>query len=311
MKSVKFMNGSIQMAANLFLLEGFKDSKKYPAIAVAHPGGVKEQTAGLYAGKLAAEGFVAIAFDASYQGESGGEPRQLENPSARVEDISAAIDYLTTLPYVDRDSIGVLGICAGGGYAVNATMNDRRINALGTVSAYNFGAVLRQGWYGADKVDQAVQSLEMAAKARTDEANGAKLAYFPLTPTRREDAPNPDMVEAYEHYHTPRGQRANAPSTAPVRCLAQLATYDAFHNVEIFLTQPLQIIAGSKAGPRWMSEDVYKRAASKDKNLHIVEGAPHVGLYDKPELVAEAMSKLAPFFRKNLETQEVRLPRTA
>lgn len=109
---------------------------------------MKEQTAGLYASKLAEEGFVTLAFDASYQGESSGEPRQLENPSTRVEDISAAIDHLTTLPYVDRDSIAVLGICAGGGYAVNATMNDRRIKALGTVSAYNFGAVLRQGWYG-------------------------------------------------------------------------------------------------------------------------------------------------------------------
>ena len=119
MKSIKFRNGSIEMAANLFLPEGFSESKKYPAIAVAHPGGgVKEQTAGLYASKLAEEGFVTLAFDASYQGESSGEPRQLENPSTRVEDISAAIDYLTTLPYVDRDSIGVLGICAGGGYAV-------------------------------------------------------------------------------------------------------------------------------------------------------------------------------------------------
>jgi hypothetical protein len=135
------------------------------------------------------------------------------------------------------------------------------------VSAYNFGAVLRQGWYGTDKVDQVFKSLEMAAKARTDEAGGAKLAYFPLTPTKREDAPNPDMVDAYEYYHTARGRRPDAPSTAPVRCLAQLATYDAFHNVEIFLTQPLQIVAGSKAGSRWMSEDVYKRAASKNKKL--------------------------------------------
>ncbi|HXY52728.1 MAG TPA: dienelactone hydrolase family protein [Terriglobales bacterium] len=101
---------------------------------------MKKQTAGLYA-KLAAEGFVTLAFDASYQGESGGEPRQLESPSARVEDIRAAIDYLTTLPYVDRDRIGVLGICAGSGCAINASMNDRRIKALGTVSAYNFGAV--------------------------------------------------------------------------------------------------------------------------------------------------------------------------
>jgi uncharacterized protein len=312
MKSIKFMNGSIEMSGNLFLPEGVSESKKYPAIPVVHPGGgVKEQTAGLYADKLAAEGFVTLAFDASYQGASGGEPRQLENPSARVEDISAAIDYLTALPYVDRDRIGVLGICAGGGYAVNATMNDRRIKALGTVSAYNFGAVLRHGWYGTDKVDQAFKSLEMAAKARTDEANGQKIAYSPLTPAKREDAPNADMVEAYEYYHTPRGQWPDAPSIAPVRSLAQLVNYDAFYNVETFLTQPIQIIAGSKAGSRWMSEDVYKRAASKEKNLHIVEGASHVGLYDKPDLVGEAMSKLGPFFKKNLMKQEGSLPARA
>lgn len=138
MKSVTFKNGSVEMAANLHFLAGFDEAKRYPAIVVTHPaGGVKEQTAGLYAGRLAAEGFVAIAFDASCQGESGGEPRQLENPYARVEEISAAVDYLTTLPYVDQDRIGAMGICAGGAYTVTAAMSDRRIKAVGAVSATN------------------------------------------------------------------------------------------------------------------------------------------------------------------------------
>jgi uncharacterized protein len=159
---------------------------------------------------------------------------------------------------------------------------------------------VRYGWDGTQKPDQSFKMLDMAAKARTDEANGGKVAYYPITPSKREDAPNADVAEAYEYYHTPRAQCADAPSTATTRSLAQLVTYDAFHNVDIFLTQPIQIVAGSDAGTRWMSEDLYKRAASKNKNLHIVKGGTHVGMYDKPNLVAEAMSKLGPFFKASL-----------
>ncbi|WP_253724164.1 alpha/beta hydrolase [Burkholderia multivorans] len=148
MQKVNFrnLNGQgITMAAVIHVPAGFDSNAKYPAVVVAHPGGgVKEQTAGLYAQKLAEHGLVAIAFDASYQGESSGEPRQLENPYIRTEDVSAVIDYLTTLPYVDADRIGAMGICAGGGYAANAAINDRRIKALGTVSAVNIGSMFRK-----------------------------------------------------------------------------------------------------------------------------------------------------------------------
>ena len=150
MQKVNFknLNGQgIVMAAVINVPAGFDAARQYPAIVVAHPGGgVKEQTAGLYARKLAEQGFVTIAFDASYQGESTGEPRQLENPHVRTEDVSAVIDYLTTLPYVDQARIAAMGICAGGGYAANAAINDRRIKALATVSAVNIGAMFRNGW---------------------------------------------------------------------------------------------------------------------------------------------------------------------
>ncbi|SFY44909.1 alpha/beta hydrolase [Paracoccus ferrooxidans] len=301
MKSVTFRNGALEMAAHLHLPAGFDESKTYPAIVVTHPaGGVKEQTAGIYAGKLAAEGFVAIAFDASCQGESTGEPRQLENPHARVEDISAAVDYLTTLPYVDRDRIGAMGICAGGAYTVTAAMSDRRIKAVGAVSATNYGAILRNGWEGRDDLTGAFAMLENAANARTAEANGAETGYYPIVPQKPEDAPNADLAEAVEYYRTPRAQCASSPSIAPVRSLAQLVTFDAFHLVDLFLTQPIQIVAGEDAGTRWISEDLFRRAASKDKHLHIVPGASHLGLYDKPDLVGEAMAKLGPFFRARL-----------
>lgn len=192
MQSVKFKNGAIEMAANLHFPAGFDEKKTYAAIVVTHPaGGVKEQTSGIYASQFAAEGFVAIAFDASCQGESGGEPRQLENPYTRVEDISAAIDYLTTLPYVDRERIGAMGICAGGAYTVNAALSDRRIKAVGTVSAANYGAILRNGWEGRDGLAGAFAMLESAAKARTDEANGAATGYFPSCRRRPRKRPMP------------------------------------------------------------------------------------------------------------------------
>ncbi|MGW2934151.1 alpha/beta hydrolase [Streptomyces sp. NPDC001156] len=146
MDAVTFLNGPITVAGDLCLPADFDPQGSYAAIVTVHPGGgVKEQTAGLYASRLADQGFVALAFDASHQGESGGEPHHLEDPPARVEDVRAAVDYLQTLGYVDTERIGVLGICAGGGYAVNATMTDHRIKAVATVSGLNIGTSYRKG----------------------------------------------------------------------------------------------------------------------------------------------------------------------
>lgn len=301
MKKINFKNGGIQMSAILYFPKGFTEDKKYPAIVVTHPaGGVKEQTSGLYASRLADEGFVTLAFDASYQGESSGEPRQLENPYARVEDISAAIDYLTTLPYIDRDRIGSLGICTGAGYSTHAALNDRRIKALGTVSCANYGAILRKGWHGTETIVGAFKALDAAANARTSEAAGGQVSLFPIVPLKREEAPNADLAEATDYYRTSRGMRASAPGMATTRSLAQLATYDAFHGIETFLTQPLMVVAGSKAGTLWMSKDLHKRAASKNKHLHIVKGGTHVGMFDDPKLLTEAVSVLGPFFKETL-----------
>jgi hypothetical protein len=304
MKKVSFLsrNGqNITVCAVLNFPEGFDENKKYPAIVVSHPGGgVKEQTAGTYANKLAGEGFVTIAYDASYQGESTGEPRQLENPYVRTEDVSGAIDYLTTLPYVDADRIGAMGICAGAGYTANAAINDRRIKVVGTVSAVNIGSMFRNGWDNNIKDADAVPALEGGSKARTVEAGGAAAVTIPLAPLRKEDAPNKELEEAWEYYHTPRAQYPTAPGFATARSLNQIITYDAYNKAETFLTQPLQIVAGSVAGSKWMSDDLYKRAASKEKKFHVVEGANHMSLYDVPKYVDEAVSVLAPFFKTHL-----------
>jgi fermentation-respiration switch protein FrsA (DUF1100 family) len=256
----------------------------------------KEQAAGLYAQKLAEQGLIAIAFDASYQGDSTGEPRQLENPYIRTEDISAVVDSLTTLPYVDRERIGAMGICAAGGYTANVAINGRRIKAVGTVSAVNIGSMFRNGWENTIKSRDVIPRLETGSKARTTEAGGADTVTAPLAPLRREDAPNkrPGSTttrRAVEH--------SNAPGFATARSLSQ-NTYDAFNMAESFLTQPLQIVAGREAGSKWMSDDLYARAASTDKHFHLVEGANHMALDDLPRFVDEAISKLAPFFTDRL-----------
>lgn len=300
--SIQNHNGQgIILAAVINFPEGFDESKTYPAIVVSHPGGgVKEQAAGLYARKLAAHGFVTIAYDASYQGASTGLPRQLENPYIRTEDVSAVIDYLTALPYVDSSRIGAMGICAGAGYTANAAINDRRIKAVGMVSAVNIGSMFRNGWENNVKDADAIPYIQAGSDARTADAKGADIAIIPLAPLKEEDAPNEELREAWEYYHTPRCEHPNAPGFATARSLTQIITYDAYNKAEAFFTQPLLAVVGSAAGSKWMSEDLMQRAASADKQLYTVDGANHMSLYDRLSFVDEALGQLAPFFTEKL-----------
>lgn len=294
-------NPTITMSAVIHFPPGFDEKKGYPAIVVSHPGGgVKEQTAGIYAKKLAEQGFITLAYDRSYQGESGGTPRQLENPYISTEDVSTAVDYLTTLPYVDKDRIGAMGICAGAGYTANAAIQDRRIKAIGTVSAVNIGSMFRNGWENTVQSIDALPLIEAGSNARTSDAQGKGYATMPLAPMQEKDAPNEELRQAWEYYHTPRAQCVTAPGFATLRSLNQIITYDAYHMADIYLTQPIQIIVGSQAGSKWMSDDLYDRAASTDKAVHVVEGANHMDLYDGQKYIDEAVSVLAPFFKAKL-----------
>jgi fermentation-respiration switch protein FrsA (DUF1100 family) len=161
MQSVQFKNRDIVMAGHLYRPNDFKDGARYPAIVCVHPGGgVKEQTAGVYARRLADQGFVTLAYDSSYQGASGGTPHFLDEPMNRVADVYSAVDYLTTLSFVEAERIGVLGICAGGGMAVKAASVDRRIKAVGTASAVNVGTATRKGWEGKGSEADLLVTLE-------------------------------------------------------------------------------------------------------------------------------------------------------
>ncbi|MCT4121629.1 alpha/beta hydrolase [Elizabethkingia anophelis] len=299
--NIENKNGQgITLSAIINFPEGFDKNKQYPAVVVSHPGGgVKEQTAGLYARKLAENGFVTIAYDASYQGESTGEPRQLENPYIRTEDVSAVIDYLTTLSYIDTEKIGAMGICAGAGYTANAAINDHRIKAVGMVSAVNIGSMFRNGWENNVKDADALPYLIAGSNARTADAKEG-IQTIPLAPMREEDAPNEELREAWEYYHTDRCQYLTAPGFATARSLTQIISYDAYNKAEAFFTQPLLAVVGSVAGSAWMSDDLLNIAASTDKRKYIVEGANHMSLYDRENYVNEAVGQLAPFFAEKL-----------
>lgn len=304
MRQITFKNGSLDIAGVIHLPADFEESRKYAAIVCVHPGSsVKEQTAGIYARRMAERGYVAIAFDASFQGESGGEPRYVEEPAARVEDIRCAVDFLTTLSYVDENRIGVLGICAGGGYAVNAAMTEHRIKAVGTVVAVNIGRARRE----AGGAGSAIEMLESVGRQRTIEARGGEpliTNWIPNSPKEAEEAgvTGLDSLEAVDYYRTPRGRHERASNRLRFRSVASVLAFDAFHLVETLLTQPLQIIVGNRVGEFGSYEDgheLFKRATSK-KDLFVVDGASHYDLYDRPEPVGQAVEKLAAFYDENL-----------
>jgi uncharacterized protein len=301
-KSVQFKHDDYLLAGHLHLPEGFNANAKYPAMVVVHPGGgIKEQTAGLYARKLAEHGFVALAFDASHQGESGGQPRLLEDPAARVEDIRCAVDYLNTLPYVKQDRIGCLGICAGSGYTIKAVTTERRIKAVATVSAVDTGASARKGWEGTAPVSDQIATLEAVAAQRAAEARGAEPKYVEYVPEVLDRKTHPDMREAHLYYRTsgPGGyMHPNSPNRMLFTSLDKMLAFTGFDQVDTLLTQPLLVIAGSKAGSLWHSRELHAKARG-EKELFVIDGATHMDLYagDHVKLV---MAKLAPFFKRHL-----------
>lgn len=301
MQRVTFPNKNITVVGTLYLPVGFESTKKYAAIIVGHPaGGVKEQTAGTYAHKLVEQGFVVLSFDASYQGESGGMPRGLEDPSVRTEDFRCATDYLCTLPFVG--DIGVMGICGGGGFAIAAAITDSRIKAVAGVSAVDLGQLRRDGLDGSLK-SMVKQRLNAVAAQRTIEANGGEIKYANYVPERLEDIPEnaPKMYrEGYEYYRTPLGQHPRSTNKYTFTSLDKLMTFTAFDHLELLAPRPLLMIAGSKADTFYFSEDAYRRAA-EPKELYIVEGASHIQLYWKPEYVEQVSAKLAEYFTKYLK----------
>jgi fermentation-respiration switch protein FrsA (DUF1100 family) len=310
-QKVSFPNGKITVVGNLFRPASFDKNRKYAAIVTAHPhGGVKEQTAGLYARRLAEQGFITLAYDASYWGESSGEPRNKEVPATRIEDISSAIDYLSALPQVDINNIGVLGICTGGAYALNAAQIDSRIKAVATVSLFDIGDARREGVDKSITYDQRMQRVQQMTEQRTKEARGEPVRYVPIVPESPAEFTDKTLTlyrEGYEYYRTPRGRHPNADNRQVFTAgLAQLAFYPLAH-MDVISPRPVLLIAGEKADTRFYSQIAYDKAKNP-RELFIVPGATHMDMYDKPQFVSPAVARLKGFFEKNLNVQGASAP---
>ncbi|WP_293313798.1 alpha/beta hydrolase [Pedobacter sp. UBA5917] len=299
---VRYKLNGIDIAANVYTPAGYNPLKKYAAVVIAHPnGGVKEQTAGLYAQHLAEQGYITIAADAAYQGASGGQPRNVDKPANRIEDIHGMADFITAYAGVDADRLGALGICGGGGYTLKAAQSDKRFKAVATLSMFNSGEVRRNGFMNT-QVATIQQRLKQASDARAKEAAGGEIVYVgAATPTDEEVAKiTTDLYrEGFVYYYRTHAH-PNSTFKYTMSSLLDLMTFDARSNMDL-INQPLLMIAGSKADTRYMTDEAFEKATqSKKKELFLVDGASHIQTYWKPEYVSQIVSKLNGFYQTNL-----------
>lgn len=300
-ETVTFKNQyGITIEADMYMPKEMDESKEYPAIIVGPPyGGVKEQTAGIYAQTMAERGFVSIAFDPSYNGGSGGEPRYVSSPDIFVEDFSAAVDYMGTRSFVDRDKIGVIGVCGSGGFAITAAQVDNRIKAIATVAMYDISRGSRYGLYDSFTEDQRNQMLNQFGEQRwTDFESGETtvMSQYPSEPADTiPEGLDPVGREFFEYYGMERGHHPEAGK----RALGSFGfmNFPLMTYIESISPRPILFVTGDHAHSRYFSEDAYKMAA-EPKELYVVPNAGHVDLYDKTELIP--FDKLQSFFTDNL-----------
>lgn len=306
LQKVRFKNlYHMNVAGNLYLPGGMDKEARYPAIIVGHPmGAVKEQSANLYAVKMAERGFVTLALDLPFWGESDGEPRNSVSPDMYAEAFSAAVDYLGTRPFVDRERVGVIGICGSGSFAISAAKIDPRLKAVATVSMYDMGAASRNGLRKAQTLEQRKKILSEAAEQRYAEFSGAPARYTSGTVHELREDSSPIEREFFEFYRTPRGEftpEGQSPelTTHPTfTSNVKFMNFYPFSDIETISPRALLFIAGEEAHSREFSEDAYKRAA-EPKELYWVPRAGHVDLYDRVSLIP--FDKLTDFFNKNMK----------
>ncbi|SEO22023.1 hypothetical protein SAMN05444671_0641 [Flavobacterium sp. CF108] len=302
-QKVSFKNRyGITLSGDLYLPKN-AGTKKFAALAISGPfGAVKQQSSGLYANIMAERGFAVVAFDPSYTGESGGEPRNLASPEINTEDFSAAVDFLGSQKNVDRNKIGIIGICGFGGFALNATAVDKRVKAVAATSLYDMTRVMSKGYNDAVTPEQRTKTLEALGQQRWKDAENGKPADGPrnLPETLKGDEPQ-FVKEYFDYYRTPRGFQANSVNsngawliTNPLSFMNMpILTY-----VKEISPRPMLLIAGEKAHSRYFSEDIYK-VANEPKELIIIPDAVHVDLYDKVNIIP--FDKLENFFTANLK----------
>lgn len=301
-KKVTFKNRyGIKLAGDLYMPKDY-NKKHLAALAVSGPfGAVKEQSSGLYAQNMAERGFVTLAFDPSYTGESGGEPRNVASPDINTEDFSAAVDYLGTLSFVDRGRIGIIGICGFGGMALNAAAVDKRVKAVVTASMYDMSRVMAKGYFDKMTVEERTKLLEQLSLQRWKDAEAGTPASGPRNLPEKLEGSEPQFVKDYFNYYRtsrgfhPRSLNSNGAWTItnPLSFMNMpLLTY-----IKEISPRPILIIAGEKAHSRYFSEDAYKNA-SEPKELIIIPDAVHTDLYDKTDIIP--FGRIESFFNEYL-----------
>jgi fermentation-respiration switch protein FrsA (DUF1100 family) len=295
----------MKIAGNLYLPRGMNQAEQHPAIIVSHPmGAVKEQSANLYAIKMAERGFVTLSVDLPFWGDSEGQPRNIVAPEMYAETFSAAVDYLGSRPFVDRSRIGAIGICGSGSFAISAAKIDPRMRAVATVSMYDMGSANRHALGNSLSLEQRKQIIAEAAQQRWVESEGGATRYTSGTVHKITKNSHPIEIEFYEFYRTPRGEVTPKGQTGETTTHPTLSSntkfmnFYPFNDIETISPRAFLFITGDQAHSKEFSEDAYKRAA-EPKELYYVKGAGHVDLYDRVSLIP--FDKLAAFFTQNLK----------
>lgn len=306
MQKVTFKNQyKMEVVGNLFLPQNMDTNQKYTAIIVGHPmGAVKEQSSNLYATKMAEQGFVTLAIDLSFWGESSGEPRNAVSPDIYAEDFSAAVDYLGTRQFVDRKRIGAIGICGSGSFAISAAKIDPRIKAIATISMYDMGSASRNALNKSLTLEQRKQIIATAAEQRYAEFIGGETAV--AGGAALELTPQSNLIERefYDFYRTERGEftpqgASSQRTTKPaVTSNVKFMNFYPFNDIETISPRPMLFITGDQAHSKEFSEDAF-RLAAEPKELYYVPGAGHVDLYDRVNIIP--FEKLKEFFSSNLK----------
>lgn len=304
-QKVSFKNQyQMNVSGNLFIPKNRDDTTRSPAIVVGHPmGAVKEQSANLYATKMAEKGFVTLSLDLSFWGESEGLPRNAVSPDIYAEDFSAAVDFLGTRPFIDKERIGALGICGSASFVISAAKIDPRMKAIATVSMYDMGAANRNGLKHGQTLEQRKETIAQAAQQRYVEFTGGETLYTSGTVHQLDEHTHPIQREFYDFYRTPRGEYTPASSTKELTTHPTLTSnikfmnFYPFNDIETISPRPMLFIAGADAHSREFSEEAYK-LAGQPKELVIIPGAGHVDLYDRVDLIP--FDTLASFFQRHL-----------